>query len=250
MTSQTWDPGRYARNARFVSDLGMPVVDLLHPQPGERLLDLGCGDGALTEKLVALGCDVVGVDASPELVAAARSRGVNARVGDCRQLDFERCFDAVFSNAVLHWIKEPDAVIAGVARALVPRGRFVGEMGGKGNVAIIERALSAELATRGIDPQPVYPWYFPSPEDYARKLDAGGFTVESIELIPRPTALPGDLVAWLETFAGPYSAVIPAAARPGFLEAVQERLRGDLCDRAGRWTADYVRLRFRARLAS
>ena len=125
MTGQTWDPERYARNARFVSDLGMPVVELLDPKPGERILDLGCGDGALTRKLVDMGCEVVGVDGSAEQVQAACARGLDARVGRAARLEFEGEFDAVFSNAVLHWVKDADAAIAGVWHALRPGGRFV-----------------------------------------------------------------------------------------------------------------------------
>src|SRR5579862_57880 len=146
--SQTWDPDSYARNARFVSDLGAPVVELLAPRPGERILDLGCGDGALTAKLVALGCDVVGVDASAAQVDAARRIGLDARVGDGNLLNFDAEFDAVFSNAAIHWMNRPDDVIAGVSRALKPVGRFVGEFGGYGCVEKIKRALIASLKRR------------------------------------------------------------------------------------------------------
>src|SRR5512138_2182814 len=142
-TAQTWDPERYARNARFVSDLGAPVVELLAPRPGERILDLGCGDGALTEKLVALGCEVIGVDGSAEQVAGARRRGIDARVADGQALDFDGEFDAVFSNAALHWMKRADAVVDGVWRALRPGGRFVAECGGHGCVDEIATALLA-----------------------------------------------------------------------------------------------------------
>ena len=140
-TNQSWDPDAYARNARFVSDLGAPVVELLAPRAGERILDLGCGDGALTLKLVALGCDVVGVDASAPQVEAARRLGLDARVADGERLAFDAEFDAVFSNAAIHWMKPPDDVIAGVWRALKPGGRFVGEFGGHGCVETIKRAL-------------------------------------------------------------------------------------------------------------
>src|SRR5437764_541135 len=132
--SQEWNSSRYDKNARFVSDLGEPLVDLLNPQPGERILDLACGDGVLTEKIIARGAEVVGVDGSSDMVAAARKRGIDARVVDAYHLDFEVGFDAVFSNAALHWMKrDPDAVIRGVRRALKPKGRFVAEMGGHGN---------------------------------------------------------------------------------------------------------------------
>jgi trans-aconitate methyltransferase len=243
---QTWDADRYARNARFVSDLGAPVVELLAPKPGERILDLGCGDGALTEKLVALGCTVVGIDASANFVAAAQKRGLDARVADGERLSFNGEFDAVFSNAALHWMKHPDNVIDGVWRALKPGGRFVAELGGHGCVAKIVAALNAALARRGIDGASVNPWYFPTVEDYRHHLEARGFLVSSIALIPRPTPLPGDVTAWLETFALSFSSALPEEDRPGFLAEVQEALRLQLCDAAGNWTADYVRLRFAA----
>jgi len=243
---QTWDPERYARNARFVSDLGAPVVELLAPRAGERILDLGCGDGALTEKLVGLGCRVVGVDASAAQIAAARARGLDAHVGSGEDLTFDDEFDAVFSNAALHWMKRADRVIEGVWRALAPGGRFVGEMGGDGCVATIVAALSAALARRGHDARALNPWYFPTATEYRARLEARGFVVQSSALIPRPTALAGDVTGWLETFAESFSTALPAGERPAFLAEVQEALRPKLCDASGRWTADYVRLRFRA----
>ncbi len=148
--SQTWDPERYARNARFVADLGAPVLELLAPQAGECILDLGCGDGVLTAKLAAMGCDVIGVDASTPQIEAARKLGVDARVIDGENLAFANEFDAVFSNAALHWMRNPDKVIAGVYRALRPQGRFVAEFGGHGCVAKIKTALVEALNRRGI----------------------------------------------------------------------------------------------------
>ncbi|MCC6763212.1 MAG: methyltransferase domain-containing protein [Deltaproteobacteria bacterium] len=244
---QTWSPERYEKHARFVSDLGMPVVDLLAPRPGERILDLGCGDGVLTEKLAALGCDVVGVDASPAQVAGARARGLACEVADGERLRFAGEFDAVFSNAALHWMRRPDAVIAGVRRALKPGGRFVAEMGGHGCVAMIRSALARALAARGLDAAAYDPWFFPTADDYAARLARHGFRVESIALFPRPTPLPGDVVGWLETFAESFLVAVPAADRPAFLAAVRDALRPTLADAAGAWTADYVRLRFAAR---
>jgi SAM-dependent methyltransferase len=247
-SGQSWDPERYARNARFVSDLAQPVLDLLAPKPGERVLDLGCGDGVLSEKLAALGVHVVAVDSSPPQVAAARERGIDARVMDGQALGFEQEFDAVFSNAALHWMRESDLVIRGVARALRHGGRFVGEFGGHGCVAKILGAVDAALARRGIDAKRLNPWYFPTAPDYAARLAAGGFVVHSIALIPRPTLLPGELRAWLETFCECFTAAVAPADRPALLEEVSSALRPELCDREGRWSADYVRLRFAAQL--
>lgn len=244
--SQTWNPERYARNARFVSELGMPVVELLAPKPGERILDLGCGDGALTQKLVELGCRVTGVDSSPSQIEAAKLLGLDARVMAGESLAFDAEFDAVFSNAALHWMKRADEVIAGVAKALLPGGRFVAEMGGYGCVAKIKNALVAALDRRGLDGQSAIPWYFPTAEDYSNRLRAQGFKVKHMMLFPRPTPLPGDITGWLETFAESFTSVLPVEARPAFIEEVREALRPELRNEEGNWTADYVRLRFAA----
>ncbi|MFN9934070.1 MAG: class I SAM-dependent methyltransferase [Cyanobacteriota bacterium] len=162
---QHWNPEQYGRNAPFVSDLGAPLVELLAPQPGERILDLGCGDGALTLRLLEHGCSLVAVDASAEMVEAARALGLDARSMDGQALAFANEFDAVFTNAALHWMPDPEAVIAGVWNALRPGGRFVGECGGHGNVAAIVAALDAALASRG--KAVACPWFFPTPDDYA-----------------------------------------------------------------------------------
>jgi trans-aconitate methyltransferase len=243
---QTWDPDRYARHARFVTELGTPVVELLAPQPRERILDLGCGDGALTAKLAALGCVVVGIDSSAEQIEAAKALGIDARVGDGEHLDFSGEFDAVFSNAALHWMKRPDVVIAGVWRALKPGGRFVAELGGHGCVAKIKRALVAALDRRGIDGEAANPWYFPTVEDYRARLEARGFRVDFIALIPRPTPLPSHLRDWLEIFGASFISMVPPAERSAYLDEVTEALRPELADGDGKWTADYVRLRLAA----
>lgn len=243
---QRWDPDVYDANARFVTDLGEPVVDLLDPQPGERILDLGCGDGPLTLELIARGAEVVGVDASEDMIVAARAKGIDARVVDAHALAFTAEFDAVFSNAALHWMKRADAVIDGVARALRPGGRFVAEMGGHGCVAAVLTAVLAVLHRRGIDGESRIPWYFPTPADYTGRLERRGFRVDTMLHFPRPTPLPGDITGWLDTFAGPFTADLTDAE--GFKREVAALLRPSLRDEAGRWTADYVRLRFSATL--
>jgi trans-aconitate methyltransferase len=240
--TQNWNPAQYGKNARFVSDLGMPIVELLSPQPGERILDLGCGDGALTIKLVELGCTVVGVDSSAEMVNAAKSLRLDARVVDGQSLQFTNEFDAVFSNAALHWMKNPEGVISGVWHALKPGGRFVGEFGGYGNVAAIVTALESLLSARGM--VVASPWFFPRPKEYSALLEASGFEVKTVDLIPRPTLLPGDVGGWLETFAQPYISALPAIDRQRFISEVVEALRNVLCDANDDWRADYVRLRF------
>ena len=245
--TQTWKPDRYARNAGFVAELGLPVVDLLDPQPGEQILDLGCGDGVLTEKLGALGCKVIGTDFSAQQIAAAQARGLNAYLMDGHNLNFHHQFDAVFSNAALHWMKHPQAVIAGVWRALKAGGRFVGEFGGQGNVATVRNALYRALEQRGIEAQRVDPWFFPAPAEYQQMLEARDFEVTYIELIPRPTPLPGDITGWLETFGESFIFALPAEARAEFISEIREAVRPQLCDVQGQWTVDYVRLRFAAR---
>ena len=246
MSAQTWDPETYARHARFVSDLGSPVVELLAPQPGERILDLGCGDGALTKKLVALGCEVVAVDSSAPQIEAARKLGLNAQVMDAEALPFSDEFDAVFSNAVLHWIRNTDLMIAAVYRSLRSGGRFVAECGGDGCVQRIRTALVEALQRRGIDGEARVPWYFPTPPDYAARLERVGFRVDSIALIPRPTPLPGDVIGWLETFAHSFLHGLSKTAREEYLQEVRSALEPELRDDNGTWFADYVRLRFTA----
>jgi SAM-dependent methyltransferase len=181
------------------------------------------------------------------MVRAAQALGVDARLADGAALPFAREFDAVFSNAALHWMRaDPDAVIAGVARSLSPGGRFVGEFGGHGNVAAIIVALVAALARRGIDGAALIPWYFPTPAEYRARLEGQGFAVTAIELIARPTPLPTGMAAWLETFADPFLRPLAEKERPAVRAEAVELLRHVLCDSTGRWTADYVRLRFAA----
>jgi trans-aconitate methyltransferase len=241
-----WDPEVYDANARFVSDLGAPVVELLDPRPGERILDLGCGDGPLTLELLSRGAEVIGVDGSPEMIRAARERGIDAHVMDGHALDFDAEFDAVFSNAALHWMLRPDDVIAGVARALKPGGRFVAEMGGHGCVAAVLTAVLAALARRGVDGYALIPWYVPTPADYGERLGRHGFAVDEMLHFPRPTPIPGDVTGWLHTFAGPFTS---AVEDPEILmREVADLLRPSLCDESGNWTVDYVRLRFAATL--
>jgi trans-aconitate methyltransferase len=243
---QTWNAETYNRNARFVSDLGMPVVELLDPIPGERILDLGCGDGVLTKKLQDIGCNVIGIDSSPELVQAAATLGLNVMTIDATEINFTAEFDAVFSNAVLHWIKDSDRVIRNVFEALLPGGRFVAECGGHKCIATIQEALIAELEKRGYDGWAVNPWYFPTALEYGGQLSRVGFDVSYIEVIPRPTRLPGDMTDFLETFARSFIAALAPEDRKAYIDDVRARLKPLLCAEDGSWIADYTRLRFEA----
>jgi len=240
-----WDPEAYAANARFVSDLGQPVLELLDPRPGERILDLGCGDGALTSKLQSLGCTVVGIDASAAMVEAARRLGIDARLMSGDALAFDGEFNAVFSNAALHWIRQQPAVIDGVWRALRPGGRFVAEMGGHGNIASIVGALERAFARRGQKLR--NPWFFPTVAEYRERLEHRGFEVRRIESFTRPTPLPGDIHGWLDAFGAPLIGDLEADTRGQVARELHAALEPRLRRPDGTWVVDYVRLRFDAR---
>ncbi len=240
---QHWNPQQYAEHARFVTDLGAPLIDMLAPEPGERVLDVGCGDGVLTKQLMDRDCDVIGVDSSPAMVEAAKALGVHAHVMDGHQLPFHEEFDAVFSNAALHWMVKPDEVLLSVRRALRPGGRFVAEFGGRGNLTKVLAGLHKILRAYGCDPTAIQPWYFPTGEEYRARLEQQGFQVISIDVFPRPTELPGDITKWLEMFTQPFLLLIPSASRTEFLTRVREALRPSLATPDGRWSVDYVRLR-------
>lgn len=244
--TQKWDPSRYQTNAGFVPKLGRPVLELAAPVAGERVLDLGCGDGVLTEEVVALGCKVTGVDFSADQIAAARDRGLDAHVMDGQKLNFDSEFDLVLSNAAMHWMSDQTAVIDGVWRALKPGGRFASEMGGGDNVGKIRRAVRTALSARGIDGEAHDPWTFPGVEDQRARLESRGFLVESSKLVDRPTPLPGDIEGWLWTFCESFLMAAPEGERAGIIEEVRTALDPILRDENGVWIADYVRLRFLA----
>ena len=244
---QTWDAGSYAKEARFVSELGMPVLRLLAPKFHERILDVGCGDGYLAQQMILMGCEVVGVDSSRELVAAAKARGVDARVMNAEALTFDNEFDGVFSNAALHWMVHLDKVMEGVFRALKAGGRFVVECGGKGNVKAIREGIEYAFARRGLDGYALpKPWHFLDVPETKTLLEDAGFVVESIELFERPTPLPGDVGGWVSTFAKDFLASFDAENREDFVNDVIEYCKPMLMQADGTWVADYVRLRFSA----
>ena len=245
--TQVWNATAYAEVGAFVPSLGAGVLEWLNVQPGERVLDLGCGDGKLTEQIAAAGAQVLGLDASPEMLANARARGLEVQLGNAEALPFDREFDAVFSNAALHWVRNQEAMLAGVYRALKPGGRFVVEMGGHGNVAAILVALTAVLERHGCAGLEDGVNYYPAPDVYTERLVRHGFAVERMQLIPRPTPLPAGMRAWLTTFRSGVLSAVPEHLRETILEETVTLLEPFLRDEHGHWTGDYVRLRFIAR---
>ncbi len=253
--ASNWSATDYAQNAAFVPELGEAALRLLAPQPGELILDVGCGDGSLTAKISEAGARVIGLDASPEMVEAARTRGVDAFVADAETLDLaaqaERFgqFDAVFSNAALHWMLDPDSVASGIYSTLKVGGRFIGEMGGAGNLEIVRGALRDELADRGYALPPADLHWYPDEEEFTRLYCVAGFNSVQVQLIERPTALPTGISGWVKTFrAGMLDvAMVPAWERDALAQAVEARLARQLQRPDGQFYADYVRLRFSMR---
>jgi trans-aconitate methyltransferase len=243
-----WDSSLYDDRHSFVWRAGASLVELLHPEPGERILDLGCGTGHLTAKIAEAGAAVTGLDSSMSMIAQARQNFPTLKfaLADARDFHFEEPFDAVFSNAALHWVHDAEAAARCVAAALRPGGRFVLEMGVKGNVACVRKAVEDVLMAAGHAAN--CPWFFPSAGEYATLLEKCGFEVRMTQTFDRWTKLEHPergLREWLEMFAGAYFEGIPAPQREPLLRAIEDRLRSELyCD--GAWWADYRRLRAEA----
>lgn len=254
-SASCWSPTDYANNAAFVPALGAAALALLDAGPGELILDLGCGDGVLTRRIVDGGARVIGLDASPEMVEVARSRGIDAFVADAQALDLEAQalrfgqFDAAFSNAALHWMLDPAAVARGVYRMLKPGGRFVGEMGGQGNIAVLRQGIRDELAERGYPLPAEDPQWYPGVEEFVRLYGCAGFVAINAQLIPRPTPLPTGIAGWVKTFRSGWFDVaqVPGEVRDEVAAAIERRLQPVLQQPDGGWYADYVRLRFTMR---
>jgi len=221
-----------------VPALGQAALDLLDPQPGEQILDIGCGDGSLTLKIKEAGADVVGIDNNLSMVAAAKARGLDARLMDAADLRFSEAFDAAFSNATLHWVLDKERAARAIWFALKPGGRFGGEMGGEGNLARLRRALDDVLVAKGYGPPTYAANWYPAPDEFAAVYEQAGFRDIDARLIERPTELEHGVAAWVTTFRKGWldRAGVPAEERPAIAEAVAER--------AGSNAADYVRLRF------
>ena len=254
-TANRWSAPDYAKHAAFVPKLGDAVLQLLNPKPGELILDVGCGDGVLTARIAEAGALVIGLDSSADMVEAARARGIDAFLADAETLELERqferfgCFDAVFSNAALHWMTDPDAVATGIFSMLKAGGRFAGEMGGAGNLAILRAGIRDELTERGYALPAADPQWYPSVEEFTRLYLAAGFTDIQAMRIDRPTDLPAGIAGWVKTFRSGWLdvAMVPEWEREELAAAVERRLALELRKPEGSYFADYVRLRFTMR---
>ncbi len=240
-STSKWDAADYARVGGFVPALGAAALDLLDPQPGEGVLDVGCGDGTLTLQIKERGAEVVGIDNSLSMIGAARSKGLDARLMDAAELKFGEAFDAVFSNATLHWVLDKERAARAIWFALKPGGRFVGEFGGAGNLRRLREALDAELDARGYRPPVDQSNWYPTAEEFSALYEAVGFRDVTAELIARSTAIDHGVDGWVLTF------------RRGWLDAAgvpldeRSELAGAVANRFGSNIADYVRLRFTMR---
>ena len=236
-TSQ-WDAEDYARFGGFVPALGIAALELLDPQPGEHILDIGCGDGVLTQMIVERGATVVGIDNSLSMIGAARARGLDARLMDAAQLRFDEAFDAAFSNATLHWVLDKERAARAIWFGLKRGGRFAGEFGGAGNLKRLRDALDEELVARNYSPPVEAANWYPRVEQFVEVYEAAGFRDVDAELIQRPTELEHGVAGWVTTFRAGWldRSGVPPEQRAEFAEAVAARVGSNI--------ADYVRLRF------
>ena len=240
-----WSADHYNKHASFVSDLALPVVDLLEPVEGEKILDLGCGEGKLAIEIERSGAKVTAVDLSEDMVEKARERGLDAHRMSATELPFINEFDAVFSNAVLHWVKESESAVKHIHRALKERGRFVAEFGGEGNMRMVVGAIEEVFGRHPEFGAFKNPWYFPSVEAYRDLLESCGFEVAQIERIPRPTPI-DDIIHWLDVFANGIVSHLREEERVLFNQEVRMLVKPKLYEEVKGWHADYVRLRVQA----
>ncbi len=249
MPDNDWNASLYDQKFAFVSAFGQDLVKLLNPQSGEAILDLGCGTGQLAEKIAASGAHVIGIDSAASMVETARKTfpTIEFIVADATDFSFPARFDAIFSNATLHWVADAERAAQNIATSLKPGGRFVAEFGGKGNVAHIITAVQ-EAIGETLHIQVDSGWYFPSIGQYASLLETHGLAVETALLFDRPTPLSDGekgLRNWIQMFATAMFREVPEAALPQILARVEQQMR-PLLFQNGQWFADYRRLRIMA----
>jgi len=240
-----WDSALYDDRHSFVWKQSVDLIGLLDPQPGERILDLGCGTGHLTAQIAAQGAEVIGLDSSPSMVALARQNfpKLKFQLANAQDFHFDEPFDAVFSNAALHWVREANAAVRCIAEALKPGGRLVLEMGVKGNIARVMAGVETVLRNAGYAAR--HTWYFPSLGEYSTLLEQHGFEVQLAQTFPRWNKLEHPergLREWMEMFGGAYFEGIPADRHESLIREIESTLRPALW-RDGFWYADYRRLR-------
>ncbi len=253
-TASTWDANLYNEKHSFVWKKAADLLELLAPQAGERILDVGCGTGHLTTQIASAGAEVVGIDSSVGMIREARERYAQVRfeLGDAREIRLAETFDAVFSNATLHWIREPERVIGGIYRVLKPGGRFIAEFGGKGNIQKLTNGFYRSFAALGMPHGPeMNLWYYPSVGEYTGLLEAHGFEVNFAALFDRPTVLEDaerGLEAWIRMFGRQsFLTRVPEEQRELWIREVERQCRDELF-RNGSWELDYRRLRIRAQI--
>ncbi|MEG1641923.1 MAG: methyltransferase domain-containing protein [Synergistaceae bacterium] len=246
MSNQNWSSEDYDTKADYLYELGRPVIELLNPKDGDKVLDLGCGNGKLTKQLLDMGCKVTGIDSDPIMVTAAKILGVDARLDNAEHLQIDEKFDAVMSNGALHWMSDQYGVVRSAWRVLKPGGRFAAECGGEGCVRIIREGIKISLIKRGIDYKARNPWKFPELGIFSNVLESQGFKVSYIARIDRPTPLLKGLKAWLEVFTNKHTEGFTEEEKETFYQEVEDYCRPLLYTEENGWVADHVRLRFLA----
>ncbi|HHH53238.1 MAG TPA: class I SAM-dependent methyltransferase [Bacteroidetes bacterium] len=240
-----WNADKYKKHADFVSNLAFPVIELLNPQANEKILDLGCGDGTLAVEIEKFNAKVIAVDLSESMVQKTKEKGIDTFVMSATDLTFENEFDAIFSNAVLHWVKEDAIAIKKISKSLKANGRFIAEFGGYGNIKFLTDAIEEVFNKYQEFGNFNNPWNFPKDNDYKQLLENNGFKVEYIELIPRPTKI-DDISNWLDIFANGIISHLTNEQQVQFKQEVREILKPKIYSEKDGWVADYVRLRLKA----
>ena len=240
-----WNPNTYNKHTAFVSQLALPVVDLLDPKEGEKILDVGCGEGTLAVEIETRGAKVIGVDMSPEMIEQCQAKDIEAYVGSVISLPYDEEFDSVFSNAMLHWVKDSKSAVQNIAKSLKNGGCFVCEFGGKGNAYTLVSAMQEVFEKHPEFGEFDNPWYFPSVEEYTTLLESEGFKVEYMKIIPRATPM-DDISNWLDIFANGVTKHLSKEQFEIFKEECRAILKETIYSQEEGWMLDYKRLRVRA----